>query len=157
MSWAIARDRNAPSVRENLHACRSHFRSIRWRSHPRPRYASPPRSEPTRAGPRLLTALPAPLRLAPLSNGSSSSRPAVIRSAPNTSARPTTSGWRSSLPPADGATVSAAEPLPVTTLPPDGVVLRGFDYSFLGLCGPNLIIATTTRRTTPSRPPQIGR
>jgi hypothetical protein len=75
-------------------------------------------------------------------------------SARNTSARPTTSGWRSSPPPVDGATVSAARPLPVTTLPPDGVALRGFDYSFLGLCGPNLIIATTTRRTTPSRPPR---
>jgi hypothetical protein len=46
--------------------------------------------------------------------------------------RPTTSGWRSSRPPADGATVSAARPHPVMTLRPDGVVLRGFDYSFLG-------------------------
>jgi hypothetical protein len=35
----------------------------------------------------------------------------------------------------------------MTTLLPDGVALRGFDYSFSSwFCGPNLIIAITARR-----------
>src|SRR5215211_156292 len=151
MPSAIARDRKAPFVRENLHACTSHFRSTRWRSHRRPRYASPPRSEPTRAGPRLVTAPPALPRLALLSNGSSSSGPTVIRSAPNTSGRRTTSGWRSSLPPADGATVGAGRPLPVTTLRFEGVALRRFDFRFL-----DLWIRTWMITTPPDRALLLG-
>jgi hypothetical protein len=50
---------------------------------------------------------------------------------------------------ADGATVSAAPPLPVTTLHPDGVALRGVRLQLPWFCGRNLIISTT-----PSRPPR---